>query len=200
MDSLLQKLGSNVKGVIEGFDRIVFKGMLKPLLYPGGFASFLNSREVLNKDYKAFVTSASGTIEADASRLAADSGTGPITYLPSLHTRKEEAAHNRQLELGIDEGLIGIWSCVEGCKTFRSVFDKDLGYPQLKTYSSRCKHLYFYLDHTDYGFPGRFGKVNGRATTSSAISRHWIRSCRCICALSGSARISCAASRPSPWT
>jgi hypothetical protein len=34
MDSLLQKFGSNVKGVIEGFDRIVFKGMLKPLLYP----------------------------------------------------------------------------------------------------------------------------------------------------------------------
>jgi hypothetical protein len=152
MDSLLQKLGSNVKGVIEGFDRIVFKGMVKPLLYPGGFANFLNSRGVLNKDYKAFVTSASGTIEADASRLAANSGTGPITYLPSLHTRKEKAAHNRQLELGIDEGLIGIWSCVEGCKTFRSVFDKDLGYPQLKTYSSRCKHLYFYLDHTDYGF------------------------------------------------
>jgi hypothetical protein len=29
MDSLLQKLGTGVKGVIEGFDRIVFKGMLK---------------------------------------------------------------------------------------------------------------------------------------------------------------------------
>ena len=48
MDSLLQKLGSDVKGVIEGFDRIVFKGMLRPLLIPGGFASFLNTRSVLN--------------------------------------------------------------------------------------------------------------------------------------------------------
>jgi hypothetical protein len=152
MDSLLQKLGTGVKGVIEGFDRIVFKGMLKPLLYPGGFASFLNTRGVLNKDYKSFVTSASEAIEADARRLAEGSGTGDVTYLPSPHIRKEEVAHELQSELGIREGLIGIWSCVEGCKTFRSVFDKDLGYPQLKTYASRCKHLYFYLDDADYGF------------------------------------------------
>jgi len=41
MDSLLQKLEPDAKGVIEGFDRIVFKGMLKLLLVPGGFARFL---------------------------------------------------------------------------------------------------------------------------------------------------------------
>lgn len=152
MDSLLQKFGSSVKGVIEGFDRIVFKGMLKPLLYPGGFAYFLNERKVLNKDYKSFVTDASQRIEADARDLAAANGVDDITYLPSLHTRKEGIAHQRQGELGIDDGLIGIWSCVEGCKTFRSVFDRERGYPKLLLVDSRCKHLYFYLDHADFGF------------------------------------------------
>jgi len=152
MDTFLQRLGSNVKGVIEGFDRIVFKGMLKPLLYPGGFSFFLNRQGVLNKDYKTFVTAATDTIEADAKRLVLSSGVGDITYLPSLHTRKEELAHQRQIELGIKDGLIGIWSCVEGCKTFRSVFDREQGYPQLSLHNSRCKHLYSYLDHEDFGF------------------------------------------------
>jgi len=152
MDSLLQRFGSNVKGVIEGFDRIVFKGRLKPLLIPGGFSLFLNNRGVLNKDYKAFVTAASDTIEADAVRLIKDQGLQDITYLRSLNIRKEELAHERQEELGITEGLIGVWSCVEGCNTFRSVFDKEQRYPRLAINSSRCKHLYFYLDHEDYGF------------------------------------------------
>ena len=26
------------------------------------------------------------------------------------------------------------------------------GYPQIKSDKSRCKHIYFYYDHEDYGF------------------------------------------------
>ena len=33
MDTLLYKYGAKIKGVLEGFDRIVFKGTLKPLCY-----------------------------------------------------------------------------------------------------------------------------------------------------------------------
>ena len=126
--------------------------MLKPLLIPGGFSLFLNNRGVLNKDYKEFVTAATDIIETDAKSLASENNVGDITYLPSLHTCKEEIAHQRQGELGNDDGLIGIWSCVEGCKSFRSVFDKEQGYPRLSIHPSRCKHLYYYLDHRDYGF------------------------------------------------
>lgn len=45
-----------------------------------------------------------------------------------------------------------MWSCVEGCQTFRSTFDAAKGYPSLRMETSRCKHLYFYYDHPDYGF------------------------------------------------
>jgi hypothetical protein len=41
---------------------------------------------------------------------------------------------------------------VEACNTFKAVFDGQTGYPQIRTETSRCKHLYFYYDHEDYGF------------------------------------------------
>lgn len=41
---------------------------------------------------------------------------------------------------------------MESCKTFKSTYDSVLGYPQLRNHSSKCKHLYFYYDHPEYGF------------------------------------------------
>lgn len=38
------------------------------------------------------------------------------------------------------------------CTTFRSAYDSSVGYPQLGRENSRCKHLYFYFDHSEYGF------------------------------------------------
>jgi len=55
MNSFLQKFSGNIKGVITGFDRIVFKGCLRPLMFPEGAMSFLRSRGVLNKNYKSWV-------------------------------------------------------------------------------------------------------------------------------------------------
>lgn len=51
MDTLLHRYGEKIKGVIEGFDRIVFKGTLRPLCYATGMQLFLNRRGVLNKNY-----------------------------------------------------------------------------------------------------------------------------------------------------
>jgi hypothetical protein len=51
MDTLLHKLKDKINGVIEGFDRIVFKGMIKPLCYAAGMQMLLHERGVLNKDY-----------------------------------------------------------------------------------------------------------------------------------------------------
>lgn len=75
-----------------------------------------------------------------------------IKYISSCNDRKESIAHEQQKKLGIENGPIGVWSCVESCSTFRSTFDASAGYPQLRSVLSRCKHLYFYFDHSDYGF------------------------------------------------
>jgi hypothetical protein len=152
MDTLFHRFGGKIKGVIEGFDRIVFKGILSPICYAAGMYIFLNSRGILNKDYKAWVTEQTAAIVRDAEEYSMRHCGMGTQYLASSNIRKEAAAHEQQSALKIENGLVGTWSCVESCNTFRAAYDKVAGFPQIKADSTRCKHIYFYYDHPDYGF------------------------------------------------
>jgi hypothetical protein len=114
--------------------------------------SFLVARKVLNKDFKNYAIAQSQAIVESAESIAKEQSGRGITYIPSLNERKETLAHNRQKESGVKEGLIGVWSCVESCNTFRSTYDSSKKYPSLRNERSKCKHLYFYYDDPVYGF------------------------------------------------
>ena len=152
MDSFVQRFAGKIKGVISGFDRIVFKGCLRPLMLADGAMAFLRSRGVLNKDYKVWVMAQSEALVEAANNYARSTCGRGITPISSCHERKETIAHGRQRELGVKSGLIGVWSCVEACSTYKAHYDAQAGFPQLRSEYSRCKHLYFYYDHADYGF------------------------------------------------
>ena len=152
MDTLLNRFGTIVNGVITGFDRIVFKGIIRPIMHAAGMESFLVARKVLNKDFKEYAMKQSQAIVESAEKIAAEQCGSEVTYIRSLNERKEELAHSRQNENGVKEGLIGAWSCVESCNTFRSSFDPTKKYPTLRNERSKCKHLYFYYDDPVYGF------------------------------------------------
>jgi hypothetical protein len=152
MDTFLQRFAGKIKGVITGFDRIVFKGCLRPLMFAAGAQGFFQSRGILNKDYKAWVRAQSAKLIDAAETYARTSCGRGITSIPSCHERKESIAHARQQALGIQSGLIGVWSCTEACTTYRAHYDAQAGFPQLRRDFARCKHLYFYYDHPLYGF------------------------------------------------
>ena len=152
MDLLLTKFSDIIKGIITGFDRIVFKGMLLPIMYPAGMMSFLNSRNVLNKDFKTYAMTQSKKIIESADEMSNRLCGCDTIFIWSSNDRKEEIAHKRQNETGITDGLIGVWSCLESCYTFHSTFNQRATYPILRRDQTRCKHLYFYFDDPLYGF------------------------------------------------
>ena len=49
MDTFVQRFAGKIKGVISGFDRIVFKGCLRPLMFAEGAMSFFRSRGAQHK-------------------------------------------------------------------------------------------------------------------------------------------------------
>lgn len=152
MDKLLARMGNAVKACISGLDRLVLKGCLRPLMYAEGAMDFLRRRKVLNKDYKEWAQEQSQQLIAGVDeRVRSRTGRG-IVALASSRIRKEELAHRQQAESGITEGVIGAWSCVEAGQSYRACFDRELGFPQLRWSEIRCKHLYVYLDHAEYGF------------------------------------------------
>jgi len=152
MDSLYKRFSDKVNGLIKGFDRIVFKGFLRPIMFSAGMQLFLKTHGILNKDYKSFITSQSEKIIESANCYSKEHCGSEIRYISSCNIRKEDLVHEHQRKSGIKHGLVGIWSCVESCSTFRARYDASLKYPQIKSEQSRCKHLYFYFDHIDYGF------------------------------------------------
>jgi len=152
VDTLLHKFGDKIKGVPEGFDRIIFKGRLPQFCRAAGMAAYLYHQGVLNKDYKDWVQNTSAAIIRDAEAYTMSQCGAGIEYLSSCHIRKEAKAHEQHAKSGVTSGLIGTWSCLESCSTFEAVYDKAAGFPQIRSTPSRCKHLYFYFDHEDYGF------------------------------------------------
>jgi len=152
MRRLVERLGRAVKGVLTGFDRIVFKGSILPLAHEKGAMSFLRWRGVLNKDYKGWIqTQSERLIEAIDRYSRAQCGIG-VTHLNSWREDKEGLARQRQQVLGIESGLLGAWSCLESGRSFRAQYCAHTGYPQLHRYTPACKHVYLYVDHADYGW------------------------------------------------
>jgi hypothetical protein len=152
MKSFIDKFSNLVKGTISGFDRIVFKGLVLPLMSTSQVMTFCRYRGILNKDYKAWIMDQTKSIINNADQYARTNCGRPIIHIPTWRIRKEKLAHEQQQKEQISTGLIGVWSCLERGSSYRAVYCAEAGFPQLKHYQVQCKHLYFYFDDSEYGF------------------------------------------------
>jgi hypothetical protein len=138
--------------MLTGFDRIVFKGTILPLAHAAGAMSFCQSHGIRNKDFKRWAMEQTAAVVDSAQHYAMEHCGRPIQPIVYSKTRKEELAHKRQQEEGITSGLIGVWSAVESCWSYRAKYSAEAGHPLLRKEWMKCKHLYFYFDHPQYGF------------------------------------------------
>jgi len=152
MRELVARFGKAVKGVLTGFDRIVFKGTILPLVHEDGAMSFLGWRGVLNRDYKKWMQAQTDALVTAVGQYAREQTGKPIIPLSTWRYDKEQLARKRQEQTGVDTGLIGVWSCQESCWSYRANDCAEKGYPQLRRYTTQCKHLYLYLDHEEFGW------------------------------------------------
>lgn len=152
MNKLIKRFSDVVKGSITGFDRIVFKGIILPLMSSAEAMSFFRSNHILFKDYKKWMMKQSSRLIEFAQSYAKDNCGQGIIPISTWRIRKEELAHKRQQSEQIEKGLIGVWSCLESGSSYRARFSEKTRYPLLQPYQPRCKHLYFYFDHQEFGF------------------------------------------------
>ena len=177
MEKLIKRFSDFVKGSIVGFDRIIFKGFILPLMAAKGAMSFCRSNGILNKNYKKWMMEQTACLVETVDQYAKDNCGQGIIHIPTWRIRKETLAHERQRAEQIENGLIGVWSCMESCSSYRARYCETTGYPQLQNYRTRCKHLYFYFDD-------EFGFMNIRLQTWFPYhiqiclnGREWLRRC-----------------------
>ena len=150
MESFINIFNNVLLGVLSGFDRIVFQGHIIPLMYPAGAMLFFDRKRILYKDAKDWVLKQTILLTAAIQQWAIDQCGEEIIYIPSSHYRKEAIAREQQEKKGIKTGLIGVWSCVESCSSYKIVPANNK--PALRWINTRCKHLYLYLEHPIFGF------------------------------------------------
>ena len=156
MDIFLDLHREAIEGVIEGFDRLIFKGYLTSLFPQGAFGRYLSKRGILLKDAGKFFEAETERIVRHAKEAAEQAGRD-YTYLTSAHTHasgqsKEAMAHAIAERDGIAEGLVCIFSVLETCTSFAVIGNHVTHRLEVARRNRKCLHLYWYLIHPEFGW------------------------------------------------
>jgi hypothetical protein len=158
VDKFLSRYRSLVTGVLSGFDRVVFHGILQRLMRHDGMYFLLKDADIRLLDFKKFALAATEQVKK-ASLAEAQRNGRPIVYLKSPSVDKQELARKVLAENPVEQGLICVFKAIEPCMTFeyqRSANREERG---LRLHPGKCLHLYHYwLDP-------RFGFMNARIQT-----------------------------------
>lgn len=153
MDRFLTRFRSQITGVLSGFDRLVFRGHLIPLIRPRGMYAFLVRAGVRLLDFKAFVSKTSAQVK-EAALADAHRDKRPIQYLLSSKTDKEELVRRLLIEHPIREGLVCAMTTVEPCMSFEYHRSENHDERGLKLRPRKCLHVYRYFLHPAFGLIG----------------------------------------------
>ena len=152
MRHFVTRHADKITGVLSGFDRLIFRGHLRPLCHEGGVRGFLAGQGVLLKDFGRYVESTTQAIRAAAAGILERVGR-PIQYLESSRISKEQRARALLAEQSMRSGPICLLSAVEPCSSWRVWRSKERKHPQeVRRRSTKCLHLYTYLLDHDFGF------------------------------------------------
>lgn len=150
MERFVTRHADRIAGILTGFDRMRFRGTLRSISNIKGLEIWLNQRHVLLKDFGRMAEQWSSTIMDHARALAATQAR-PFEYLASWKISKEDRARAIAKQHDIREGLIAVFSCVEGCASFAVRGDRATKRLRVVPAERRCAHLYFYYLDRDFG-------------------------------------------------
>lgn len=153
MEQFIARYRPFVTAVLSGFDRLVFRGTMLPLVIQGGMFTFLTRAGVQLLDFKKYVVSVSERVKEASLRMALEQAR-PVRYLESAALDKEALARRLLAEYPVEQGLICVFKTVEPCMSFeyhRSADPRERG---LRLRPSKCLHLYHYARHPLFGFFG----------------------------------------------
>ena len=128
MQQFIDKYASQIQGVLTGFDRLVFRGLLRRLNYgwwdakvksfvSTGMEQYLLQKKILFKDYFQHVKGLSQRVRDCSVKPFEDQGL-PVMFERSPSVDKDELARQVALKRNIGAGLVCAITTAEMCPTF----------------------------------------------------------------------------------
>lgn len=151
MERFIARFADKIIGTLCGFDRLVFRGHIRRIVYPAGMTLFLNVRRILFRDFRKFTL----TITERLQQTAYDTFSKqerPVRYLQSPKDDKDAIAKAIARKDGITKGLVALLTCVEPCSTFSIGPNAKTNIHEIRSKLGKCLHLYYYLIDPLFGF------------------------------------------------
>src|SRR5436190_24014958 len=114
MKEFIRKYEDRIHGALSCFDRMLFRGYL-PIMSGWAMAGFLDRLHQDFSSLKPFLLENSGRVKNQAIALAEKHGR-PFRYLAS-NSKKDGAARELGQGDGIQQGVVGMFSSLEPCRT-----------------------------------------------------------------------------------
>src|SRR5438876_7884475 len=118
MKAFLGKCGDVVRGVLNGFDRLFFRGTLRNLSYPRGLQNYLWANRIPYKDFAQHSETVTEQLE-DAALREARQQQRPVVYLNTHKVKLDAEAKRIAAKDKIRSGLICVFRRVEPCMSFQ---------------------------------------------------------------------------------
>ena len=109
---------SRVIGVLEGWDRLVFRGCRPLFLFVDGMLKWLLHMGIRLTEFSQWALATSDAMKR-ACLAEAERRRRPIRYLGASGVRKDELARDILRENPVSEGLVCVLTCLEPCDTYR---------------------------------------------------------------------------------
>jgi hypothetical protein len=148
--SLTERYGDRIAGVLSCYDRVVITGTLPVICYAEGMTRFLYAKGIRIFDYPQFAQTLRDRVRDRAAALASEAGL-TIEHIAKSHIRKEEVVARVLEQRGDHPGLVHIISAMEACDSYRPWHDKTSGKTLVRPDSGKCLHYYFYFMDADLG-------------------------------------------------
>jgi hypothetical protein len=150
MKAFLQRFALVVAGVLQGFDRLVFKGKLTQLYLPEGMHIYLALNRIRREKFKLHAAELTEKI-LNAPVVAQAKELQRYRFLNSTKIDKDETAREIAVQHQVREGLVCVLGCVEPCWTF-DTFKLADGNRIVRLEHGKCSHLYHYYIHPQFGW------------------------------------------------
>ena len=154
MRRFIQRFSDKITGILNGFDRLVLRGTLRPISYVRGirgFPGFLHHQHIAYKDFGSYVNSVSNQLK-EASYQAAAAQQRPVHYLRSSMIDKQALAQTIAAREGIRNGLIALITCVEPCMSFIVRANRETKQLEIEYGPRKCLYIYHYRIDPEFGF------------------------------------------------
>lgn len=148
--TLAERFESELKGVLNCYDRVVITGNVQAWCYAKGMTHYLYQQNIRIFDYAKFAEPFRERIRENAEALAKEAGVA-IEFVRKKDFRKEERIQVILKERGEAAGLVHILSAMESCNSYKPWHDKQTGKTFLRADSGKCLHYYFYFVDEELG-------------------------------------------------